>query len=329
MKIIYFIFEVKTMSPQLTQICLIIDTTSQDKEECLYFSYKDLPIAYYYSSVDLGQAPNNEEGKTSQCTIGLIGTYSFKSKEEVIKDLCGFLRLHFHGNVNFDNIYVFARSANLPKPLTDKYYKCSEIIVGRKCDSNPVRPYEDILRLYHKAATSTEPEIKIKDFMNVLAYPWTGLDEAESYISRVLTGGGTGIEISQSEIEVLNTETSLGKLNDYKDFGGYAKEVRNAVTHYQRKNPDSAKIDLCDPLQAKQLEATADILGRFALYKITHSHEWYHETDGIYHTCEKKDIWWLNSEFLNEVDELWNDSELMVQSEKAREKALVKDKKSR
>lgn len=311
--------EVKEM---LTYVFLIIDTTSQDIKKCSYFSYNNLPITYL-NSVDPEQIAG-ENLKTPHNTLGYVGSFSFESLEKVIEDLCGFLRSYSIGRFSYEHLYLHARSINVPKKIEEKYFKklkSSDLILDRKHNSKQVRPYDDIVKLYDKASSSTEPEIKIKDYMNILAYPGSGLDEAESYISRILSDHRCSIEISQSENEVLNKDTSLGQLDDYQDFGEYARQVRNAVSHYQRTDPYAPQIDLYDKSQEEQLKVVSDILGRIAEYKIMHSHEWYQEIEEVYRICNKEDIWWLDDEFLDDLHELCNGPEHMLDN---KENALVK-----
>lgn len=321
----------------LTYVGLIIDTTSQNTKKSSFFWFNELPIKYL-NSIDPEQIIG-EKIKTPYNTLGYLESFSFDCRGKVIKDLCDFLRYYYFRKFDYRQLSLHASIIDIPKTLTNKYlekYKHSKRLVeSKRINKNNldcghrhrvgvksrsiyknIRPCDDIIKLYDKASASTEPEIKIKDYMNVLAYPGSNLYDAEIYIRETLESENSSIGISQSEKGVLNMETSLCWFDNYQDFAEYAKQVRNALSHYQRDEPYVLQIDLYDQTENEQLKVTSDILSRIAEYKMTHIDEWYHEAEKVYQTCDEEVIWWHDNEFLNDLYELCNGTLPMMVKEK-------------
>lgn len=285
----------------LTHVCLIIATTPKSLEDRSYFSYNGLQIGYS-RSVELGQIIDTKEGvKVPHWIVDCVETYSFEPQEKIIQDLWEFISLYSCGKFIIYPMFTFAGSVEVPKQLTDKYLKSTDPIFGGIQSLRHVRPYDDIVKLFKETSMSLDPKIQITDFLNILAYPGFRLNNAVAYINKAISEGIS--EIRDLEMRALSIKTSIGQLTDSKDFGRYVKEVRNALVHFQRTDPEAPQIDLDNSLQEKQIRTIATILGRMALDKLIHSYKWYQRNDFIL-PIDEENVWWMKDEFYDDIDGL-------------------------
>lgn len=277
----------------------------------IYFEYKQsIHLSAESSKIAFLNKVYRELPKYPFMYIDSITLFSFKPIELVWELLMEFMRAYgFKKNFKLYLAADFESSIALPKVNINRFIPTVINSAQKKFDEIvkiDTKEKSDLLRLFSMAEASFDFYFKIMFYIHIIVNK-EEIDKGLEYINTVIKETDFKT-IFHNEIKELKIKSSFGKIDDVNDLVVYIKELRNAIAHFIRNDPDKPHMRLDGYREDKHLRAATRILSLVAKRKLVKLFDFNLNADlNICHLCDEKEVWWKSKEFADFYNKVQNE----------------------